>query len=70
MKKNQSISLRVYFPETEKEQRKLTRTVAEIHGDMVEHFLHELDHSAVQKLSLIDAVIEQAKHRGSDSQAG
>ena len=67
MRKMAPVNVIVYYPKTEAGREELSRRVALIHADAVNHRLKELTCPEKQKLELLDAVIDTVRRRSSEA---
>lgn len=55
------INVTVHFPESEERKAELARRAADVHAKAVMQKLNSLDCTELQKLSLLDALLEYVK---------
>ena len=60
------INVIVHYPKTEQGKRELAKRVADVHADMVNQYIKNLNCPSDQKVELLDAVIASAKKEAGD----
>ena len=60
-RKSAPINVVVHYPKTEAGKRELAERVADVHADMVNQYIKNLNCPSDQKVELLDAVIASAK---------
>ena len=66
IRKSALINIVVYYPKTEAGIAELARRVAEVHADVVNYKLKQLNCPTSQKIELLEAVIETVKERSKE----
>ena len=65
-RKSVPINVIVHYPKTEQGKRELAKRVADVHADMVNQYIKNLNCPSDQKVELLDAVIASAKKEAGD----
>lgn len=60
IRRNNKVNVIFHFPKTEEGKRELASQAANVHADLVNHYIQKLDCPAEQKLNLLNAVISTA----------
>ena len=60
------VNLIVYYPKTEEGQMELAKRVSDVHAAAVTQRIKSLNCPTIQKLELLDAVIETVKERSTE----
>ena len=66
IRKSAPINIVVHYPKTEAGIAELARRVAEVHADVVNYKLKQLNCPTSQKIELLEAVIETVKERSKE----